>query len=62
MRKVPGFKSAGHAILVAAYVAVNLAIVFTNIDNSMGNLGNRFGWYVSIFLLTFPQPMLPYSC
>lgn len=62
MRKVPGFKSAGHAILVAAYVAVNLAIIFTNIDISMGSLGNRFGWYDSISLLTFPQPMWAYSC
>ena len=57
MRKVPGFKSAGHAILVAAYATINLAIMFTNIDSSLGNLGNRFGWYVPIFSPTLSQSM-----
>ncbi|EAQ84669.1 hypothetical protein CHGG_08683 [Chaetomium globosum CBS 148.51] len=45
VRKVPGFKSAGHAMVIMAYVAINLAIVFTNVDtSSMGSLGHRFGW------------------
>ena len=46
MRKVPGFRSAGHAITVTAYVAINLAVTFTNVDTtSLGSLGHRFGWY-----------------
>ncbi|KAK4211104.1 ferric reductase NAD binding domain-containing protein [Rhypophila decipiens] len=44
VRKVPGFKSAGHALLVATYVALNAAVSFTNVDSSMGNIANRFGW------------------
>ncbi|KAL2264934.1 hypothetical protein VTJ83DRAFT_7444 [Remersonia thermophila] len=45
VRKVPGFKSAGHALLVTAYVAINLALSFTDVDTtSMGSLGHRFGW------------------
>ncbi|KAK4154164.1 ferric reductase NAD binding domain-containing protein [Chaetomidium leptoderma] len=45
VRKVPGFKSAGHAIVVTAYVVINLAVLFTNVDTtSMGSLGHRFGW------------------
>jgi hypothetical protein len=47
VRKVPGFKSAGHAILITAYVAVNLAVTFSEVDfKSMAALGHRFGWYV----------------
>lgn len=52
LRKVPGFKSAGHALLVAAYVALNAAVSLTNftkLEFSMGNLGSRFGWYVASF-------------
>jgi predicted ferric reductase len=50
VRKVPGFKSAGHAILVTAYVAVNLAVTFSEVDfKSTAGLGHRFGWYVPSF-------------
>ncbi|KAK0707580.1 ferric reductase NAD binding domain-containing protein [Lasiosphaeris hirsuta] len=45
VRKVPGFKSAGHALLVLVYSAINLAIMLTNVDLSvMGNVAARFGW------------------
>ncbi|KAK4142059.1 ferric reductase NAD binding domain-containing protein [Dichotomopilus funicola] len=45
VRRVPGFKSAGHALLVAAYTAVNLAIAFSEVDTtSLGSVGHRFGW------------------
>lgn len=53
VRKVPGFKSAGHALLVTAYVALNIAVSFTNftkVELSMGSLASRFGWYVSLSL------------
>lgn len=47
VRRVPGFKSAGHALLIAAYTAVNLAIAFSEVDTtSLGSVGHRFGWYV----------------
>lgn len=46
VRKVPGFKSAGHAILVTAYVAVNLAVALSEVDfKSTAGMGHRFGWY-----------------
>lgn len=45
VRKVPGFKSAGHALLVTTYVAINLAVSFTNLDmSSMTNFASRFAW------------------
>jgi hypothetical protein len=53
VRKVPGFKSAGHAILVSAYVAVNLAVTFSEADfKSTAGLGHRFGWYVPSSLVS----------
>ncbi|KAK0616286.1 ferric reductase NAD binding domain-containing protein [Immersiella caudata] len=43
VRKVPGFNSAGHALLVSTYVAINLAITFTNLDkSSITNYASRF--------------------
>ncbi|KAK0644529.1 ferric reductase NAD binding domain-containing protein [Cercophora newfieldiana] len=43
VRKVPGFNSAGHALLVTTYVATNLAVTFTNLDtSSMTNFASRF--------------------
>ncbi|KAK5661684.1 hypothetical protein OQA88_9784 [Cercophora sp. LCS_1] len=45
VRKAPGFKSAGHAFLVTAYVGINLAVTFTNLDtSSMSTCGSRFAW------------------
>lgn len=45
IRKVPGFNSAGHALTVTAYVVINVAICFTNIDlSSAGNFASRAGW------------------
>ncbi|KAK3316679.1 ferric reductase NAD binding domain-containing protein [Apodospora peruviana] len=44
VRKIPGFKSAGHALLVAVYVAINATIMLTNLDISMGNVAARCGW------------------
>ena len=47
VRKVPGFKSAGHALLVTTYVVANVAVGFTNVDaSSKATLASRFGWYV----------------
>ena len=44
-RKVPGFKSAGHALTVTAFVAINATIAFVNVDPSLlANYGYRFGW------------------
>jgi hypothetical protein len=52
VRRIPGFKSAGDALLVAAYAAINLAITFTNVDvKGMGALGHRLGWFVLIPLV-----------
>ncbi|KAK0615041.1 ferric reductase NAD binding domain-containing protein [Bombardia bombarda] len=56
VRKVPGFKSAGHALLVAAYVAINAAATFTNLNTStMSNFANRFGWmaYANMAFVVF---------
>jgi hypothetical protein len=45
IRKVPRFNSGGQALLVAAYVGINAAVCFTNVDlKSMGNVAARFGW------------------
>ncbi|KAH8887715.1 hypothetical protein GQ53DRAFT_655205 [Thozetella sp. PMI_491] len=55
-RKVPGFRSAGHALTVAAFVSINASIAFTNVDSSlMANYGHRFGWLtlVNLALLIF---------
>ncbi len=47
VRKVPGFKSAGHSLVVTAYVTINLAVTFTNMETvSVANLAHRLGWYV----------------
>lgn len=44
VRKVPGFKSAGHALLVTTYVVANVAVGFTNVDaSSKANFASRFG-------------------
>ncbi|KAK4100057.1 hypothetical protein N658DRAFT_516945 [Parathielavia hyrcaniae] len=56
IRKVPGFKSAGHAIVVTAYVAINAAITFTNVPgNPLSSLAHRFGWIslVNMVLVVF---------
>ncbi|KAK4126680.1 hypothetical protein N657DRAFT_566591 [Parathielavia appendiculata] len=56
IRKITGFKSAGHAIVVTTYVAINAAITFTNVDTkSLGSLAHRFGWasLVNLVLVVF---------
>jgi len=50
VRKVPGFKSAGHAMVIMAYVAINAAVTFTNVDTSLGSLAYRFGWMALVNL------------
>jgi hypothetical protein len=45
VRGLPGFNSIGHAVLVAVYVAINCAILFTNVQDDTGHIANRFGWY-----------------
>lgn len=45
IRKVPRFNSGGHALLVTAYVGINCAVLFTNIDLSgLSNFAARAGW------------------
>lgn len=45
VRKVPGFTSSGHVLVVAAYVAINVAVTFTNVQMEPINIiAKRFGW------------------
>ncbi|ROV92348.1 hypothetical protein VMCG_09144 [Cytospora schulzeri] len=44
---VPYFPSSGHALLVAAYLGINLALTFTNIEIVYANIANRCGWMLS---------------
>jgi len=45
VRKIPGFKSAGHALLITTFVAINLAVTFTNLDTSSNTtIASRFAW------------------
>ncbi|TFB04152.1 Ferric reductase transmembrane component 4 [Trichoderma ghanense] len=48
LRTAPGLPSRGHAILVFLYLAVNIIITFTDIDNSVmkmnSNLASRAAW------------------
>lgn len=48
LRTAPGLPSRGHAILVSFYVAINLALTFTNAHNPAlgltGTLGGRAAW------------------
>ncbi|KAK1828176.1 hypothetical protein QBC39DRAFT_290088 [Podospora conica] len=45
IRKIPGFKSAGHALLITTFVAINLTITFTNLDTSSNTtIASRFAW------------------
>ena len=44
VRKVPGFTSSGHTLLFAAYLAVNMAVTFTNVTLVYSSIANRCGW------------------
>ncbi|KAL7919814.1 ferric reductase NAD binding domain-containing protein [Trichoderma austrokoningii] len=45
LHTAPGLPSLGHAVLVSLYVAINLALTFTNIINpAIGTLGGRAAW------------------
>ncbi|KAI0446223.1 ferric reductase NAD binding domain-containing protein [Xylaria telfairii] len=45
LRKLPGFTSVGHAILVTIFVALNALFSFYHVDYSkVSNLASRFGW------------------
>lgn len=44
VRKVPGFTSSGHALVVAAYVAINFSLTFTNVQITAASIANRCGW------------------
>ncbi|VBB80535.1 Putative Ferric reductase transmembrane component [Podospora comata] len=51
VRKVPGFSSAGHAILVIVYLALNLMAMFIHVEtNSLSNFAARFGWMALVNL------------
>ncbi|KAK6851169.1 hypothetical protein PG987_000803 [Apiospora arundinis] len=48
LRKIPGFSSVGHAILLTAFFAINIVLSFTGFDWSMPtNFAARFGWLAS---------------
>ncbi|KAI3393953.1 hypothetical protein diail_3432 [Diaporthe ilicicola] len=47
VRKIPGFTSSGHALLVAAYLAINIAVTFTNVTLVYSSIANRCGWVLS---------------
>ncbi|KLU92168.1 hypothetical protein MAPG_11114, partial [Magnaporthiopsis poae ATCC 64411] len=52
IRKAPGFHSSGHGVLVAIYVVVNVAMIFTNVDASKTtNFAARFGWSLTTNLV-----------
>ncbi|KAL8363529.1 hypothetical protein RB601_009343 [Gaeumannomyces tritici] len=71
LRQAPGFHSSGHGVLVAIYVAVNVAMIFTNLDMSKNsNIAARFGWLATtnlafvVFLALKNTPLAiltPYS-
>ncbi|KAM0257183.1 hypothetical protein ACHAQJ_004545 [Trichoderma viride] len=48
LRTAPGLPSRGHAILVFFYLAINIILTFTSIDNSVlketSNIGGRAAW------------------
>ncbi|KAH8159973.1 hypothetical protein CIB48_g8276 [Xylaria polymorpha] len=45
LKKLPGFTSVGHAILVTIFVALNVLFSFYHVDYSkVSNLASRFGW------------------
>ncbi|KAK7723173.1 hypothetical protein SLS63_008946 [Diaporthe eres] len=41
------FTSSGHALLVASYLAVNIAVTFTNVTLVYSSIANRCGWVLS---------------
>lgn len=50
VRKIPGFSSAGHALLVTAFMALNLMAMFLRVDGGMTNYAARFGWMALVNL------------
>ncbi|KAI0110858.1 ferric reductase NAD binding domain-containing protein [Nemania sp. FL0031] len=45
LRKLPGFTSVGHALLVTIFVALNALFSFYRVDYSkISNIASRFGW------------------
>jgi hypothetical protein len=45
IRKIPGFTSAGHGIIVLGWLATSITISFVNIDwSDLLNWGRRLGW------------------
>ncbi|CAN8106228.1 unnamed protein product [Discula destructiva] len=46
VRSFPGLPSTGHALVVAAYLAMNLALTFTNVTIKASSIANRCGWLV----------------
>ncbi|KAK8017952.1 hypothetical protein PG991_007142 [Apiospora marii] len=48
LRKIPGFSSVGHAMLLTIFFATNIIFSFTGFDWSMPtNFASRFGWMAS---------------
>lgn len=47
LRKIYGFPSAGHALVVGIYVLINLVLLFTMLDwplPLLSDFGRRLGW------------------
>lgn len=48
LRRGPGLPSVGHAGLIGLYLATNIIITFTNLDNNnmsmVLNVASRAGW------------------
>jgi hypothetical protein len=45
LRKVPGFTSLGHAFVFVLYLAINLSLIFHNVNlTGPAHLGKRIGW------------------
>ncbi|KAK7991930.1 hypothetical protein PG988_000724 [Apiospora saccharicola] len=48
LRKIPGFSSVGHAMLLTIFFAINIVFSFTGFDYSgPTNFASRFGWMAS---------------
>jgi len=44
-RKIPGFTSVGHFVLVSMYLAINIALTVVSIDwSTLGGIAKRCGW------------------
>ncbi|KAJ3514874.1 hypothetical protein NM208_g15023 [Fusarium decemcellulare] len=67
LQKFPGLPSGGHLIIITAYLAINVVVTFTNMDNQnmslLSNVASRTGWMgianllIAIFLSLKNTPL-----